>query len=332
EPDAITQEVGQIIQEHFSDHPGALNLGNLPATSADAAAVWRWALEYALPQFGPYEDAMSKAHRSLFHTQLAPLLNLHRVLASTVIKDAEHAELPMNCKEGFIRQILGWREFVRHVHTATDGFRTLDGVATASTPDAGAAPSVLGAAHPLPAAWWDAPSGLACLDTVVAEVWEHGWTHHIPRLMVLSNLATLLDISPRELTDWFWVAFVDAFDWVVEPNVLSMGTFGTGPVMTTKPYVSGANYLNKMGDYCGSCAFHPKKTCPVTPLYWAFLARHQEALSTNQRMSLALGGLKRRSPERRQQDARTLEIVRGAMDAGDVLTPERLQAELSRSE
>ena len=107
---------------------------------------------------------------------------------------------------------------------------------------------------------------MACLDEAVDQVWSEGWTHHIPRLMVLSNLAVLLDVDPRELTDWFWVAFTDAYEWVVEPNVLGMGTFATGELMTTKPYIAGSGYIHRMSDYCKGCAFHAKRTCPLTPM------------------------------------------------------------------
>lgn len=341
--DALTAEVGDLIAQRFAHHPGTLRLDRLPATAAHAETLWAWALGECLRDFGPYEDAMSRHSRGLFHTRIAPLLNLHRLLPARVVRDVADADVPLNSKEGFIRQVLGWREFVRHVHRATDGFRDLPSVpmrpepgdggfalwsgevwSGSAGPDGGAAPSVLGAREPLPPAWWGTRSGLSCLDTVVEELWDEGWTHHIPRLMVLANLATLLDVDPRELTDWFWVAFTDAYDWVVEPNVLSMGTFGTGEIMTTKPYVSGSAYLHRMGDYCKTCAFHPKKTCPVTPLYWAFLARHADQLGVNQRMSLALGGLKRRSPERQAHDARIFALLRERLMAGEPVRPSDL--------
>ena len=144
--------------------------------------------------------------------------------------------------------------------------------------------------------------------------------------MVLSNLGTLLDVSPRQLTDWFWCAYIDAFDWVVEPNVLGMGTYGIGDVMTTKPYVSGAAYIDRMSDFCGSCAFHPKKTCPITRLYWAFLARHADALEGNQRIAMPLRSLAKRAEDKRSEDARIFDAVSRALEAGEELTPEALAA------
>lgn len=313
EPDAVTREVGDLVSKRFADHPGTLDLTRLPATRTDAERTWTWAQRACLEHFGPYEDAMSSSARGLFHTRMAALLNLHRIAPRRVVEEAIDADVPLASKEGFVRQVLGWREFVHHVHEATDGFRALP-----DTPlrDGLAAPAHLDATRPLPAAWWDAPSGLACLDDVVRAVWEEGWTHHIPRLMVLSNIATLLGVDARELTDWFWVAYVDAYDWVVEPNVLAMGTFATGDVMTTKPYVSGAAYIHRMSDHCAGCAFHPKTTCPLTPLYWHFLARNAEHLAANQRMRMPLASLRKRAPEKRQQDAAMFEHVWAALQRG----------------
>ena len=242
--DDVTGEVVDLIGRRYATHPGTLDATTLPASSADAAALWSWALSSCLPSFGPYEDAMSTSSSGLFHTRISGLLNLHRLLPRAVIDDVAAAPLPLSSQEGFIRQVLGWREFVRHVHRRTDGFRSLVDKPVdkpGDTSGAGARPSVLGAHEPLPTAFWPgSKSGLACLDHVVDDVWREGYSHHITRLMVLSNIATLLDVEPRELTDWFWVAYVDAYDWVVEPNVLAMGTFGAGDVMTTKPYVAGA--------------------------------------------------------------------------------------------
>ncbi|MDH3497478.1 MAG: cryptochrome/photolyase family protein [Gemmatimonadota bacterium] len=325
--DAVTQEVASLIELRYRDHPGRLDLEHLPATAADADALWTWAMRECLPAFGPYEDAMSTRSRGLFHTRIAALLNLHRLTPRRVVTDALALDLPLASQEGFIRQILGWREFVRHVHRETDGFRrtegSRDGLAGAK-PDltAGdAAPSMLHANWPLPPAFWGAPAGFACLDTVVREVWDDAYGHHITRLMVLANIATLLGVSPRELTDWFWVAYADAYDWVVEPNVLGMGTYAAGDVMTTKPYVSGAAYINRMSDYCLACAFDPKGTCPLSDLYWQFLARNRDRLAGNPRVALPLRSLARRSSARSARDARVLEVVRARLSSGRPVTP-----------
>lgn len=325
-PDAVTREVGALLAERYGHHPGELDLDALPATTADAEAVWAWALRDCLPHFGPYEDAFSHRSRTLFHTRIAPLLNLHRLLPGRVVADVAAADLPLASKEGFIRQILGWREFVRHVHRATDGLRVLPphpGVAPSRVDARGdAAPSFLGADGPLPPTFWGgAPSGLRCLDDTVEAVWAEGYSHHITRLMVLANLATLLDVDPRALTDWFWVAYTDAYDWVVEPNVLGMGTFATGELFTTKPYVAGSAYLSRMGDLCERCAFRPGVDCPITALYWAFLARHGEKLRRNPRIAGPVAGALGRAPEKRASDSRIFAHVRETLAAGERLTP-----------
>ena len=273
--DPIKDEVAAQIESDFADHPGELDTAAIPATLADAETLWAWAKEQCLESFGPYEDAMSTQSSGLFHTRVSSLLNISRLLPRQLVDDVlSLSDVPLASREGFIRQVLGWREFVRWIHLETDGFRRLDDSVPYEDPSHDhATPSFLGSSNDLPSAYWGEPSGLACLDQVVADVWRDGYSHHITRLMVLSNLATLLDVSPRQLTDWFWCAYTDAFDWVVEPNVLGMGTFAASDLMTTKPYVSGSNYINKMSDYCESCAFDPKKDCPITPLYWQFLAR-----------------------------------------------------------
>jgi len=346
--DPIKEEVGELIGQVFAHHPGQLELDALPATEADAERLWAWAKAECLPLFGPYEDAMSHRSRSLFHTRISPLLNIHRLLPSRVISDAAALKMPLESKEGFIRQILGWREFVRHVHETTDGFRNLpegktpvekapgDGgyerwagkawgqLKEIKGPDGGTPPCALGCDTPLRPGYWGEQSGLACLDTVVSDVWAEGYSHHITRLMILSNLATLLDVRPRELTDWFWVAYTDAYDWVVEPNVLGMGTFALAGLMTTKPYVSGAAYINRMSDYCTICSFNPKIDCPVTSLYWAFLARHEAVLKTNPRLNMPMASLKKRDALRRKKDQEVYARVKEILGKGDKITPQNL--------
>ena len=223
--DPIKEEVGELIRKVFFHHPGRLDLDAVAATQADAERLWSRAKAECLPLFGPYEDAMSHKSRSLFHTRISSLVNIHRLLPSRLISDAAGMKLPLESKEGFIRQILGWREFVRHVHEATDGFRKLPGGRTMVEkapgdggykrwagkdwgprkkivgPDGGAAPCALGCDTPPPPAYWGERSGLACLDRDVSDVWAEGYSHHITRLMIVSNLATLLDVRPRELAE-----------------------------------------------------------------------------------------------------------------------------------
>ncbi len=327
ESDEVTAEVFELIEERYGEHPGELDPASLPATLDQAEELWTWAKEACLPFFGPYEDAMSTRSRTLFHTRVSALIHLHRLLPRRLVQESCELDIELRSKEGFLRQVLGWREFMRHVHDRTDGFRSLPEGFEDPPCDANgqAAPSRLGSHQPLPQAFWGEASGLHCLDRVVASVWDEAYSHHITRLMVLSNLATLLDVSPRELTDWFWVAYADAYDWVVEPNVLAMGTFGVGDLLTTKPYVSGAAYIDRMSDYCGSCAFQPKKNCPVTPLYWAFLERHRAELESNPRLRMPYASLGKRGPEKRRRDRAMFEHVQRLLASGERLTPQNIQ-------
>ncbi|MBL8601934.1 MAG: cryptochrome/photolyase family protein [Myxococcales bacterium] len=322
-PDAITREVLDLVALRFSHHWGALDGFDLPCAARDHAALWRHSLTEALPHFGPYEDAMSQHEARLFHTLVSASVNLSRLLPAQLVTDVVAAydarRVGLASAEGFVRQLLGWREFVRHVHRETDGFRTLD-------PEG--APNFCEAVEPLPEAWrGGAPSGLRCLDTAVDRVWRDGYAHHIERLMVLSNLATLVGVSPRALTEWFWYGFVDAYDWVVEPNVLAMGTFGAGSCMTTKPYVSGAAYLDRMSDFCEGCQFDPSgrardRACPVTPMYWDFLSRNAGRLAANERMRVPLAAAARRSEAQRAHAARVTAEVQRTLARGARLAPD----------
>ncbi len=318
--DDITREVCDLVRDRFVAHPGRLQPERLPATSADAKRLWSFAKSACLASFGPFEDAMSTESRTLFHTCISPLLNNLRLLAPRVVAEvAGLKKLPLASREGFVRQILGWREYMRHVHDATDGFRTIRGELQPTNAEGSSITSFLGTSGALPPAYWDKPSGLRCLDEVVRSVWEDGYSHHITRLMVLSNIALLLDVSPRELTDWFWIAYVDAYDWVVEPNVHGMGTFGLGELLTTKPYVAGSAYIHKMSDFCEGCRFDPKTTCPLPSLYWAFLGRHREALRGVNRMKLPMASEGKRSLAQKKGDAATFERISRALAAGEEL-------------
>jgi len=347
--DEIDEEVAELIETRFDTHPGKLDLTRIPTSQQAAEAQWQWAKTNCLENFGPFEDAMSTKSANLFHTRLSPLLNIGRLLPEKVVREACELEIPLQSKEGFVRQILGWREFMRHVHEATCGFRKTPGrqhpvrkipgdggfqqwcgrkwpvPELPMGSDGGAAPSTLGAENPLPPAFWGEETGLTCLDHVVETVWKEGLSHHITRLMILSNLATLLGVSPRELTDWFWIAYLDSYDWVVEPNVLGMGTFGLGDLFTTKPYVSGTPYIAKMSDYCSDCRFDPGRNCPISSLYWAFLERHQTQLRDNPRLQLILGSLRKKPDAVKKKYRQVYELVTERLQAGERLHPEEFE-------
>lgn len=325
-PDEITQEVIALVNERHPEHFGTTDGFDMAVTRADAERVWSFALEQLLPHFGPWEDAMSTAFPDLFHSMISPLLNLSLLLPVDVVTQTAEAwaagNIPLASAEGFIRQILGWREFMRHVHEATDGYRLL--LPEQQRTDAGADTNFLVASRSLPPVYWGKPSGMRCMDTVVEGVVRNGWSHHITRLMVLSNLATLCGFSPRELTDWFWFAYVDAYDWVVEPNVLGMATYSDGGVTATKPYVSGAAYIDRMSDFCGGCALNPKRatgpgSCPFTALYWSFLERHAALLEGNQRMTMPLRAMQRKSPAERVALRERAEQAIAQLERGEVV-------------
>jgi deoxyribodipyrimidine photolyase-related protein len=244
-----------------------------------------------LPAFGAHEDAMLSGDPWMAHSLLSAPLNLGLLDPLDVVHRAEAAyrdgSAPLASVEGFVRQVIGWREFVWHLywHLPRDYRHG----------------NALGATRPLPD-WFaelDADAvGAACLSDALAGVREHGWVHHIPRLMVLGNYALQRGWSPAELTDWFHRAFVDGYDWVMVPNVVGMSQHADGGVMATKPYVSGGAYIKKMSNYCGSCRFDPRKrvgedACPFTAGYWAFLHANRERLAGNHRMAQPLSGLDR---------------------------------------
>jgi deoxyribodipyrimidine photolyase-related protein len=319
-PDAITQEVMGLIQQRHPDHFGNIDGFDMPVTRAEAEQAWNFALDRLLPHFGPWEDAMSTGHPDLFHSLTSASVNLTllrpRDMVEAVADRADHGLIPLASAEGFIRQLLGWREFMRHIHDATDGYRVLE---------PNAAPSFLEAHRALPPVYWGVRSGMFCMDTVVAQVIDKGWSHHITRLMVLSNLATLCGFAPRELCDWFWFGYVDAYDWVVEPNVLGMSTFGDGGLTATKPYVSGAAYIHRMSDYCERCALDPKKSlgpgsCPFTALYWRFLERHEERLRDNPRMRMPLNTMRKKSAEDKAALRERAEQAIAQLERGEIIT------------
>tara|TARA_B110001452_G_scaffold265395_1_gene269954 strand:- start:921 stop:2498 length:1578 start_codon:yes stop_codon:yes gene_type:complete len=332
--DSITSEVIQMVEHKFSHHPGKIIQENIPASNEDAERLWNWAKSSVMHWFGPYEDAMTKEHKTLFHTTVSSLLNLSRLMPKTLLEDTLELDIPLNSKEGFIRQIIGWREFVRHVHELTNGFE-VENEMKSSRNGAGwegdwgqsrVTPNVLGNKVDLPPTYWGEESGMLCLDTAVSDVVETGYAHHIPRLMVLANIGNLLGVNPRELTDWFWAMFTDAYDWVVEPNVLAMGTYAVGDVMTTKPYVSGTPYIKKMGDYCGECSLHFKKSCPISDMYWNFLDENQSHFSKNHRMAMPMRTLAKRTQEAKETAKEVTEYVRLQMSQGLKLDPAVLES------
>jgi deoxyribodipyrimidine photolyase-related protein len=260
-------------------------------TREEALTALRHFVEDRLPAFGPFEDAMLAEDPTMAHSLLSAPLNLGLLDPMECVRAAEAAYLtgaaPLRSVEGYVRQVLGWREYVWHTYWHFGpGYRQHN---------------ALDADGGLPR-WFaelDADAVEArCLSTVLAQVRDSGWTHHIPRLMVLGNYALQRGWNPEQLTDWFHRCFIDGYDWVMLPNVVGMSQHADGGLMATKPYASGGAYINRMSDYCSGCAFDPKKrlgddACPYTAGYWWFLSRNEQRLAGNFRMNQPLQGLKR---------------------------------------
>jgi deoxyribodipyrimidine photolyase-related protein len=284
-----------------------------PVTREGARGVLDHFIDERLPEFGPYQDAMRADEWAMAHALLSPAINLGLLHPVEVIEAAEAAfeerDLPLPSVEGFVRQILSWREFMRHVYR-----HAMPELADANQ---------LGADRDLPEFYWSGDTAMNCLAETVDDVRSRGYSHHIQRLMVLSNFATLWGVDPAELNDWFHAAYVDAYHWVTTPNVVEMGSYGHG-VFATKPYVSSANYLAEMSDYCEGCRYDPEadtqtEACPFNALYWDFLDRNEESLRSNHRMGLMYGHVDDKRESGEMADLRErVEDLRTMADADDL--------------
>jgi len=253
-----------------------------PATRAEALRTLEDFVEHRLAGFGPWQDAMVTGERWLYHSRLSSSLNLWLIdpleVCRAVQAAFERGGVPLQSAEGFIRQVIGWREYVWGMYwlRGTD-WRTVN---------------ALGAERPLPEAFWSGETDAECLRSTLADVHDTAYAHHIQRLMILGNLMLTLGVRPWEAVEWFQASFIDGAEWVMAPNAAGMATFADGGEMMTKPYAGGGNYVNKMSTYCGDCAHEPR-SCPVTALYWDFMARNAEAFEGNRRMRIPLTGLRR---------------------------------------
>ena len=293
-PDAITQGVLALVQQQFGEHPGRLESFGWPVTRADALQALANFISHRLPLFGRYEDAMWSGEPWLYHSQLSCALNLKLLHPREVIQAAEAAwrggHAPLAAVEGFIRQILGWREYVRGIYW-TQMPQYLEH-------------NALDAQEPLPAFYWTGDTDMACLRDAITQTLEHGYAHHIQRLMVTGLYALLLGVRPQEVHRWYLGVYVDAVEWVELPNTLGMGQYGDGGLMASKPYVASGKYIQRMGNHCKGCRYNPAQStgptaCPFTTLYWDFLMRHETRLAGNPRMVMQLKNLARLgAPER----------------------------------
>mgnify|MGYP001826213026 CR=1 FL=1 len=288
DPDALTREAIADVEKHFGDHPGDLKTFGWPVTPEDAKSALDDFIAHRLARFGTYQDAIWAGEPWLYHSLLSAALNLKLLDPRDAVAAAERAwrddRVPLAAAEGFIRQILGWREFVR-------------GVYWLHMPDY-ARKNHYGHDRPLPGFFWTGDTDLNCLKHSIGDTLANGYAHHIQRLMVIGNFSLLAGISPRAVCDWYLAIYVDAVEWVELPNTLGMALNADGGIVGSKPYVSTGAYIQRMSNYCAGCRFDPKaktgqEACPFTTLYWNFLDENRDRLAKNGRMGLVLRNLER---------------------------------------
>ncbi|WP_295562476.1 cryptochrome/photolyase family protein [uncultured Sphingomonas sp.] len=295
-PDAITKDVLAVVAERFADHPGTLDGFAYAVTAKDAEKQAAYFLAKALPQFGDYEDAMLTGERYLWHSILSPYINSGLLDPLDLCRRAEAeyraGRAPLNSVEGYIRQIIGWREYMR-------------GIYWREGPDY-VTRNFLNHKRKLPGWYWTGDTDMHCLKEAIGQTLETAHAHHIQRLMVTGNFALLIGADPAEVHRWYLEVYVDAYEWVELPNTLGMSQFGDGGLLGSKPYISSGAYIDRMSDYCGQCRYDVKKrvgedACPYNALYWDFLARHEGKLGDNQRLRMPYATWKKQSAQSRNE-------------------------------
>ncbi|WP_395788474.1 cryptochrome/photolyase family protein [Aquimonas sp.] len=324
QPDPITREVLALVESRFASHPGALADFDWPLTPAQAETALVDFIDQRLLLFGRYQDAMWTQQPWLYHSRLSVALNLKLITPKRVIDAAIDAwqagRAPLAAVEGFVRQILGWREYVRGLYwLRMPGY--LDD-------------NALGAEQPLPAFYWSGDTDMACLKDAIGQTLRYGYAHHIQRLMVTGLFALMLGVRPREVHEWYLAIYVDAVEWVELPNVLGMSQFADGGVMASKPYCASGKYIQRMGNYCSGCRYKPElavgpKACPFTTLYWDFLQRHQARFAKHPRAALQWRSLERLSAEQRAAIAEQAQQLREVF-AADSAAAASLSVEAAR--
>lgn len=313
-PDATTQEVLTLVAKEFDDHFGDLEPFHFAVTAEQARHALKQFIAERLCSFGDYQDAMLEGEPWMYHSHLSFYLNCGLLTAIECIEAAEAAyrkgQAPLNAVEGFIRQILGWREYVRGLywlkmpHYASENF--------------------LNAQLSLPDFFWNAKTQMNCLRQCVLETKENAYAHHIQRLMVIGNFALLAGLSPDEVNEWFWIVYADAYQWVELPNVSGMILFADGGLLASKPYAASGAYIKRMSNYCDGCSYKVAKkngpsACPFNYLYWNFLLTHQDRLSKNPRMGMPYRTLSRMQPEKVQTIREDSERFLTAVSAGELV-------------
>ena len=316
EPDALTQEVIALVNSRFSDHPGTLGSFAWPVTRPQALQALQRFVDECLAFFGRYEDALWPGEPWLYHSHLSSAMNLKLLSALEVVQAVEAAyragRVSLQSAEGYIRQVLGWREYVRGIYwTQMPDYLSLN---------------ALDAQEKLPDWFWTGQTDMACLRDAVMQTLEHGYAHHIQRLMVTGLYALLLGVQPQQVHAWYLSVYVDAVEWVELPNTLGMSQYGDGGLMASKPYVATGKYIQRMGGPCKGCRYDPAlregdNACPYTTLYWDFLMRHEPLLAKNARMALQVKNLARMTQSQKQAVAlRASAIRRGEVGASHAST------------
>jgi deoxyribodipyrimidine photolyase-related protein len=279
-PDAITQEVMALVEARFDNHFGDLQPFTYAVTRAGAEEALTHFVETALPNFGDYQDAMLTGEPFLYHSILAQYINCGLLDPLVVCRAVEAAysagHVPLNAAEGYIRQIIGWREYVRGIY-----WLNMPGYERSN---------FFSHSRALPDFYWTAETDMGCIKAAVTQTREHAYAHHIQRLMVTGNFAMLAGIDPHELHEWYLAVYADAYEWVELPNTVGMSQFADGGLLASKPYAASGAYINRMSNYCGTCRYDVKQrtgpdACPFNALYWNFIARNRELIKSNPRMA-----------------------------------------------
>ncbi|NND73325.1 MAG: cryptochrome/photolyase family protein [Rhodothermales bacterium] len=296
EPDSVTQEVIGLVEDRFADHFGDLDSFGWAVTRTDALQVLDDFVENYLTRYGDFQDALKRGNPFLFHSTLSAYINIGllspKEACERVLDAYNQGNAPLAAVEGFVRQILGWREFMRGVYWAKmpeyekSNFFSADG-------------------H-LPDLYWTADTELVCMQQALESTREHAYAHHIQRLMVTGNFALLAGISPSEIEEWYLAVYIDAYEWVELPNTHGMALFADGGVLSTKPYAASGSYINRMSDYCSTCKFNPRSrtgedACPFNYLYWNFMIGNEDLLRSNPRMGLTYSNMDRISQDERSE-------------------------------
>ena len=308
EPNATTLAVMALVNQRFAQHPGSLEHFGWPVTRDQALQVLADFVQYRLPHFGQYQDAMWEGEVWLYHSHVSSSLNLKLLRPREVIAAAETAYhqglAPLPAVEGFVRQVLGWREYVRGIYwTEMPGY--LEQNAMQAQAD-------------LPGFFWTADTDMACLRDAIGQTLKQGYAHHIQRLMVTGLYALLFGVHPKQVHEWYLSVYVDAVEWVELPNTLGMSQFADGGLMASKPYVASGKYIDRMSNHCKGCRYNPAvatgaTACPFTTLYWDYLSQHADTLAKNPRMLMQLKNLNRLSASQRADIAQQAQVHRASM-------------------